>query len=261
MKIVGVLPVHNEEEYLPLSLGSLKDAPLDGLLIYLDRCTDRSKERAESFKPRYRVIIHEENGKGEMRDKWTEAYQRSHLLATELMDEEDVLFTLAADIIYPPQVFQKDHFDNADCVSFYYEERDTSFSLFRNAFANVVSKTSPFLALNKKDKPTYRWYNFGVRKHIFIELNGFREVPRVNGTEFMHDFLLRLIQRGYSWILLKKPVLKHLRTGFRPEKQWEHGIARAEMGYSFWRVFLHSVLYFKPLLMKGYMWRRLNKNL
>lgn len=261
MKIVGVMPVHNEEEYLAFSLGSLKDAPLDSLVIYLDHCTDRSKKISESFKPGYRVISHEGNGKRKMRDKMTEAYQRSHLLATELMDEEDVLFTLAADILYPQEVFLKDQFDIADCVSFYYEEQDVRFSLFKNAYANIVSKTSPFLALNKKNIPAYRWYNFGVGKHIFRELNGFREVPRINGTEFMQDFLFRLVQKGYSWILLKKPVLKHLRTGFRPQKQWEHGIARAEMGYSFWRVFLHSMLYFKPLLMKGYIWRKMNKNL
>jgi glycosyltransferase involved in cell wall biosynthesis len=42
-----VLPVHNEEEYLPACLESLKFA--DEIVIVLDKCTDRSKEIALQY--------------------------------------------------------------------------------------------------------------------------------------------------------------------------------------------------------------------
>jgi len=257
-RVFGVMPVHNEEKYLPFSLGSLLQAQLDGLLIYLDHCTDNSKKIVQSFSPKYEVIVHEETGRRTARDKMFEAYQKSHLLATDVIDDEDVLFSMAADLLYPLGVFNKKNFEIADCVSFYYEDQDIQLSSFRNAYVNIVSKTSPFLALTRLErKPLYRWYNFGVRSYIFKELNGFREVPRIHGTEFIQDFLFRLMRKGYTWTMLKKPTLKHMRTGFRPEKQWEHGVTRAEMGYRSWRVILHGLLYFKPILIKGYLWRKL----
>jgi len=49
MTISVVMPVHNEEKYLPYSLASLLRCPIDELVIVLDRCTDRSTIITERF--------------------------------------------------------------------------------------------------------------------------------------------------------------------------------------------------------------------
>ena len=38
------MAAHNEEKYLPYALGSLVGAPVDELVVCLDRCSDRSLE-------------------------------------------------------------------------------------------------------------------------------------------------------------------------------------------------------------------------
>jgi glycosyltransferase involved in cell wall biosynthesis len=113
-RISVVMAAHNEEEYLPYSLNSLAGAPIDELVIVLDRCTDESLRIVENFKCNFEKKIIQLQEK-----RWKNPTAEPFAVAAKAATG-DIVYVLGADIYADQKIFRAD-WSNLDYRSWSHE--------------------------------------------------------------------------------------------------------------------------------------------
>jgi glycosyltransferase involved in cell wall biosynthesis len=243
LKISGVMPVHNEQEYLPYSLSGLKSAPLDELVVILDRCTDSSESIITGFNPGYPVRVYHKMWQ-KWRSKIAETFEYGFSLASG-----DVLYGLAADCVYDPKMFDPKPFEKYAMMSYQYYNRDIHTSAIRQNMEIFLSKCFQWIDFAQQ---VWQGGVFATKKSVWCELH-FRDLPSEYGENVQFkDYCERLMAKGYKYYHVKTTKIVHLRAPLNRSRQVLEGKGRAELGYPYWRVLLHSLIHMKPYVLVGY---------
>lgn len=102
MRASVVIPVHNEEKYLPYCIMELLKSPLYEVVFVLDRCSDRSLEIVESVNFPFRTKVIEIKKK-EWNSPTAEPVFRGFKEATG-----DVAYAVGSDFYLDPAIFKVD---------------------------------------------------------------------------------------------------------------------------------------------------------
>jgi len=249
MKISGVMPIHNEEGYLPYSLASLQESLIDELVVVLDRCTDNSKKIIEKFSSyvSYSVKIVEVKKR-----KWFFPTAEVFKIGFENA-EGNVIYSLAADCIYNPEIFKID-WHNIDFASFPYFAYDLYGNLIDKIHANWINFYKIILNViypKLTKKPKFSGI-YAFKKTVY------EVIPRYDMMSEDIWFLKEAWKKGFRYKYYPDLINLHLRpsTHQRQTKQAIHGISRAKLGYPFWKVLAHSILLWKPNTFKAYLRER-----
>lgn len=239
------MPIKNEEKYLPYSLASLKQAPLDELVVSIETpCTDNSEEIISRFHPPYPIKVFHERC-GTWRNRIAEAVEQTFRRASG-----DVVYSLFADVIYDPNIFRLHPFKTYDMVSFRYFNRDLNTNPIRIYYEHLLSKVYEKIDFHES---VWRGAVFGTKRKVWQKLH-FKDIVSQYGEHLQFkDYRDRLQQNGYKHLHDKTTNNIDLRsTTFTKETQLKEGALRASKGYPPWKIFLHALIHLKPHIPTGY---------
>ena len=241
----GVMPIHNEEKYLPYSLSSLLDAEIDELVVVLDRCTDRSESIIDYFAEHVdyevkKVIVKERRWLYPTAEVFTIGFN---------MASGDIIYSLAGDCIYNPEIFRID-WSQIEFASFPYLDYPIYGKLIEKIQANWINMYkkiaySLYPKLSGKDKFSGI---YAFKRHVY------EAIPRIDVMSEDIWFLKEARKKGYKYKYFPDLINIHLRPTLlsNKEKQRWHGRSRAHLGYPLWKVIAHSVILGKPEVFKAY---------
>ena len=237
---------HNEEEYVDKSMPSVLNA-LRGfsaeVLFVADRCTDNTVDIVR----RYDVNVLEKKWK-----KWENSYAES--LQTGYLEAKGTYVSIIdADIAVPinffrdllPVIRRDIGSVAADVVTY----PDT---LWNRVFY-AWEKTYNITPLGKEPRGAARI----ILKSVLDRIGGFQDVAAPDT-----DLDIRLVEEGYtsvSVLAMKTYHLRHLSLGKMASGQITSGRARYALGISLKRTIGHSVLRFRPLILKGWLQEWVNR--
>jgi glycosyltransferase involved in cell wall biosynthesis len=240
-----VVPVHNEERFLFYSLPSIYRLEPDEVILLFDRCTDKSLNVAEKLAKRfeyaYRTRFIELN-KPSPEWAFRVAFLRWHGFKEA---KNDIILNTDADVIldekiktYLPQVGK----NNVALISF-----------GRKSYPPAPRLLIARLITNFSLKAFAGTFAFS-RRALFetIDENTFRRIVSAEDT-----YIYLSISKKYKTMFIQTNTI-HLREKESAEKQFVRGIAYWEVGHNpLWKATLHSIVYFRPLLLAGYFHARL----
>lgn len=235
------MPIHNEEDYLPCSLESLKrvEDKIFEFIFILDRSTDHSETVVRQWFPNARIILKETC-------KWKNAIAENFQIGFE-MSKGDVICTHDADVTTPSNLFSllgelKNNVASVGPTLLTCKEVS-----FLNRLYYYWEKTRRFAPLGEEPRGALRL----IRRDCLEKVGGFKDVI---AQESQLDIDLR--KAGYKSIIASNVVYYHLRRfSFRKaiRSQIKAGKMRRQMKMPFWRVFGHSILRLRPFVLYGYL--------
>lgn len=234
-----VVGIHNGYEYLRFSLPSLSLAPVDELILVLDRVdhVDKYKRFIRQVLPNAQIL--EKNfAIRKFRPNETFQYGFDHA-------NGDLFYVSAEDVILDTAEFSDSYWQDPEVgmVDFRYYEKDPFKFNFHVAWEGLLLKVSDGLF----HYGTIRSGFFGVRREVLEKVGGLKDYA----TE--EDWLRKeVVASGYRHIHIKTTHNLHLRPTYDKQRQIMQGISRKEQCHSFARVVLHSFLHLKPYVLKGY---------
>jgi glycosyltransferase involved in cell wall biosynthesis len=240
------MPVHNEERFLPYSLPSIYKLEPDEVILLFDRCTDKSLEIAEKLAKRFKYS--QRTKFIELNDPSPEWTFRVAFLRWYGFREakNDIILNTDADIILDKKI--KEYLsqigkDNVALISFGRKSYPPTprlliarflFNLLPQAFTGT----------------------FAFSRKAFLETvdeNIFKKIISAEDT-----YLYLSISKKYKTVFIQTNTI-HLREKESAKKQYARGVAYWEVSHNpLWKAILHSVVYFRPLLLMGYFHARLN---
>ena len=238
MKLSVVMPVHNEEAYLPYSLNSLRNCSIDELAILLDCCTDHSEAILQSFKTEIPIRIYRQTRRKSKAKVWEDIIKKA---------DNEIVYPLGADVIADPFMFDASPFANEKVAVVTYRHYPYRLETvhLHEGWETLLSKTLDKLGIFK----VTQFGVFGLRKSIFKKLRGFHDV-----ISPFNDYKQRVLEAGYTCLHNTSTNILHLRPEWDKQRQYNLGKARAvELHYPLWRVLLHSFLHLKPYVLAGYL--------
>ncbi len=245
MKYYIVIPAHNEEEFISLTLESLVSQTLlpKKAVIVNDNSTDRTAEIVEAFTKDHPFITLVEKKSSAIHlpgSKVIQAFQKGF----ETLDEDyDVIVKLDADLIFPNNYFETitKHFNSDPTIGMV------------GGFC-YIEKNGEWILENLTDKDHIRGALKAYRKETFEQMGGLK--PQMGW-----DTVDELLCKFYGWKVVTDASLKvkHLKpTGANYNKtaRYKQGEAFYTLGYGFWITSIASAkLSFmkkKPLLFLDY---------
>jgi len=237
------MPIHNEEEYLPESLKSLKqiENQFFEFIFILDRCTDNSENIVRQWFPNAK-IIKKESG------KWKNSLAENFQLGLKA-SKGTIICTQDADATAPPNLeplLDKLHGDVASVAPTLLTSKNVS---FLNRLYYWWEKTRKFAPLGEEPRGAFRL----IRRECLEQVGGFKDVI---AQETQLDIELR--KAGYRSIVVTGIVYYHLRKfSFRKaiRSQIQAGRMRRQLNMPFWRVLGHAVFRLRPFVVYGYLFK------
>ncbi len=240
-----VIPAHNEEEFISLTLESLVSQTLlpKKVVIVNDNSTDRTAEIVQAFAKDNPFITLVEKKSSAIHlpgSKVIQAFQKGF----ETLDENyDVIVKLDADLIFPNNYFETitKHFNSDPTIGMV------------GGFC-YIEKNGEWVLENLTDKDHIRGALKAYRKETFKQIGGLK--PQMGW-----DTVDELLCKFYNWKVVTDESLKvkHLKpTGANYNKtaRYKQGEAFYTLGYGFWITSIASAkLSFmkkKPLLFFDY---------
>jgi glycosyltransferase involved in cell wall biosynthesis len=240
-----VIPAHNEEEFISLTLESLVSQTLlpKKIVIVNDNSTDKTAEIVEAFAKDNPFITLVEKKSSAIHlpgSKVIQAFQKGF----ETLDQDyDVVVKLDADLIFPNNYFETitKHFNS-----------DLTIGMV-GGFC-YIEKNGDWILENLTDKDHIRGALKAYRKETFEQIGGLK--PQMGW-----DTVDELLCKFYNWKVVTDASLKvkHLKpTGANYNKtaRYKQGEAFYTLGYGFWITSIASAkLSFmkkKPLLFFDY---------
>lgn len=240
-----VIPAHNEEEFISLTLESLISQTLlpKKVVIVNDNSTDRTAEIVLAFAKDNPFITLVEKKSSAIHlpgSKVIQAFQKGF----ESLDEDyDVIVKLDADLIFPNNYFETitKHFNSDPTIGMV------------GGFC-YIEKNGEWILENLTDKDHIRGALKAYRKKTFEQIGGLK--PQMGW-----DTVDELLCKFYNWKIVTDESLhvKHLKpTGANYNKtaRYKQGEAFYTLGYGFWITSIASAkLSFmkkKPLLFFDY---------
>jgi len=245
MKYYLVIPAHNEEEFISLTLASLISQTLlpKKVVIVNDNSTDRTAEIVQAFAKEHPYISLVEKKSSAIHlpgSKVIQAFQTGY----ETLDEDyDVIVKLDADLIFPNNYFETitKHFQSDEKIGMV------------GGFC-YIEKNGEWVLENLTDKDHIRGALKAYRKETFKQIGGLR--PQMGW-----DTVDELLCKFYNWKVVTDESLKvkHLKpTGANYNKtaRYKQGEAFYTLGYGFWITAIASaklaMMKKKPLLFFDY---------
>jgi len=240
-----VIPAHNEEEFISLTLESLVTQTLlpKKIVVVNDNSTDRTAEIVQAFAKENPFITLVEKSSSAIHLPGSKVIQAFQTGFETLDDNYDVILKLDADLIFPDNYFETitRHFQSDDKIGMV------------GGFC-YVEKNGDWVLENLTDKDHIRGALKAYRKETFKQIGGLR--PQMGW-----DTVDELLCKFYDWKVVTDSSLKvkHLKpTGANYNKtaRYKQGEAFYTLGYGFWITAIASAkLSFmkkKPLLFLDY---------
>ncbi|MEM3641791.1 MAG: glycosyltransferase family 2 protein [Candidatus Bathyarchaeia archaeon] len=241
-----IMPIHNEEEYLPKSLKSLKkiEDQIFEFIFILDRCTDNSENIVRQWFPNAKIIR-------KTSTKWKNSLAENFQIGLAA-SKGNIICTQDADTTAPANLrpLLDKLKENVASVS-------PMVVTYKNAsFLNRVyywwEKTRKFAPLGEEPRGAFRL----IRRECLEQVGGFKDAI---AQETQLDIDLR--RAGYQSIMVKDVSCYHLRKfSFKKaiKSQIRAGIMRRQLHIPFWRVLGHSILRLRPFVIIGYLFIKEN---
>jgi glycosyltransferase involved in cell wall biosynthesis len=199
-KISVVIPVHNEEKYLPYCITGLVQSPIYEVIFVLDRCSDRSLKIIENvdFPFRVRVIeIKKKQWKGPTAEPIAIGCREAN---------GDVIYGVGSDMYVDPRIFMVG-WEGMDVCSFNLND----YSLYGNMRSMLMAKVREWVIVNyekMRSRTVHRRFATGVygfRKSIYQD---FRHIDCDAEDSY---FLSTCMQKGYRYRYFAWSKCLHLR--------------------------------------------------
>ncbi len=245
MKYYLVIPAHNEEEFISLTLASLISQTLlpKKVVIVNDNSTDRTAEIVQAFAKDNPFISLVEKKSSAIHLPGSKVIQAFQAGFETLDDDYDVIVKLDADLIFPNNYFETitKHFQSDDKIGMV------------GGFC-YIEKNGEWVLENLTDKDHIRGALKAYRKETFQQIGGLR--PQMGW-----DTVDELLCKFYNWKVVTDASLKvkHLKpTGANYNKtaRYKQGEAFYTLGYGFWITAIASaklsMMKKKPLLFFDY---------
>jgi glycosyltransferase involved in cell wall biosynthesis len=239
MKFTAIMPIHNEEQYLPYSLPSLYNIHPEQVILIFDRCTDKSLYIAEKISDKKEVLPEIIEVKEKIRGwSWQLAYliyrgvQQSHYQA---------IFVANADVVIDPTVKAKIQVlarKEIGWVSFGWIDYPLT---FENCLERAIQRVRTL------HTPSGINYAFKRNAYQSIDINKLKKVPIAVDQFIFKEIILQGLRPEY---FQTKSI--HLRP-IRTERHYLQGFLKYMRGESLSTVLFKSALYIKPLMVAGYL--------
>ena len=246
MKYYIVIPAHNEEKFIGLTLNSLLAQTIlpSKIVVVNDNSTDATAEIVSGFCAKHSFISIIENKSAAMHmpgSKVIMAFQQGYNV---LDDDYDLIVKLDGDLILPVNYFEQiiKHFNS-----------DASIGM-SGGFA-YIEKNGDWILENLTDKDHIRGAFKAYRKACFEQIGGLKPAM---GWDTVDELLCKF----YGWKVSTDSnlIVKHLKpTGANYNKaaRYKQGEAFYSLGYGFWLTSIASLklafLKQRPLLFADYL--------
>jgi glycosyltransferase involved in cell wall biosynthesis len=249
MKLYIVIPSHNEQEFIGLTLQSLVEQTVlpNKIVVVNDNSTDKTSEIVLEFaknNPFITLVNKTSDAIHLPGSKVIQAFQSGF----ETLDNHyDIIVKADADLIFPPNYFET-------IIKHFQSDKKTGMA---GGFA-YIEKNNEFVLENLTNKDHIRGAFKAYRKQTFIQIGGLKPAM---GWDTVDELLCKF----YNWKVVTDASLKvkHLKpTGANYNKtaRYKQGEAFYTLGYGFWITTIASaklaMMKNKPLLfidyIKGY---------
>lgn len=230
------MAVHNEEDWLKISLPYLAQCPLNKLVVVFDRCTDNSEKVFTELYKKPAILSQKTWANWHYQMAEAKAYGMNYAVK----DGADYVLVADADLLIDKCEVTNaktilDINPDVDAVCFAYRQHSITGKLsdrLRDEIANLLGIVIRHLGVK------YRGGTYMVRaKHAHI-------------TDFQSDY--ETVLEGLNTKVLNAGT--HLRPRYDKESQFSRGLSRARIKrYGFLRVALASALELSPHMLKGYL--------
>ena len=222
MKFLIIIPAHNEEENILPCLESLKNQTFQDFkcVIVNDGSTDKTQEIAEMYKiqsTKYKVL-NLEKSEHQPGAKVVRTFNKG--LASENLEEFDVVCKFDADIIFPENYLEKinevyEKNPNAGMVSGLVYIRSSFIPRNEEFHSDFLNKNNEWTFENLSSKNHVRGPIKSYRKELFLKMNGLRAVLGWDNIDVM---LCKM--HGFETVTIKELWVKHLRpTAYKYKSQ------------------------------------------
>lgn len=247
MNFSVVMPIHNEEKYLPYSLSSVYNLDPGEVILLFDRCTDNSLNVARKIsdilntKDLTRFITLNKSS-----PDWSNrvAFLRRYGFK---ITNYDIILNTDADIILDAEIrkFLKKIKGNVGLISFGYIDKPFTVQCF---LRRIVARFTPF-------KGYAGIYGFSKKAWEKTESSKIRDVERGEDT-----FLRLSIQKKYR-------TLHHNTTSIhmRPDENFQRHYLRGKTYFQvvhdpLWKILIHGFFLLRPAVIIGYLQSKLSKS-
>ena len=238
-RITVIMPIHNEAEYLPACLKSLKaiENGFFEFIFVLDRCTDNSKDIVKKY---FNSVLVEKN-----ECKWKHSLAENYQIGLK-MARGEIICTHDADATCPKDIGPLLAALSGNVASVSAEVITWKNASFLNWLYHYWEKTHRIAPFGEEPRGAFRL----MRKDIVEQIGGFKDV---SAQETVLDVEIR--RAGFRSILVKGVITYHLRRiSLRKtiKTQIRNGRTRRELKVPFWKVFGHALIRLRPFIVYGY---------
>jgi glycosyltransferase involved in cell wall biosynthesis len=236
MKYYIVIPSHNEEKFISLTLQSLVEQTIlpNKIVVVNDNSTDSTEEIVLQFSKKYSFINHINNTSDAIHLPGSKVIQAFQKGLETLDDDYDFIVKADADLIFPSNYFETiiKHFLSDERIGMV------------GGFA-YIEKNGDWILENLTDKDHIRGAFKAYRKECFHQIGGLKPAM---GWDTVDELLCKF----YNWKVVTDSTLKvkHLKpTGANYNKtaRYKQGEAFYSLGYGF---FITSIASAKLAMMK-----------
>lgn len=222
MKYHIIIPAHNEERFIALTLRSLAEQTVlpNKVIVVNDNSTDKTEEIIKSFAEKYSFIHLVNKVSDAIHLPGSKVIQAFHEGEKHLDGDYDIIVKADADLIFPHDYFET-------VISHFQSDERTGMA---GGFA-YIEKNGKWILENLTDKDHIRGAFKAYRKECFNQIGGLKAAM---GWDTVDELLCRF----YGWKIKTDESLhvKHLKpTGVDYNKisRYKQGEAFYTLGYGF----------------------------
>lgn len=248
VKFSIVMPIHNEENFLPFSLPSIFKLGPDEIILIFDRCTDRSLTLSYEIAKRANYKSHTkfiEMNEQSPKWKFRPAFLRTYGFK---MARNDIILNTDADIILDYTIrgcLRLIGKKGIGLISFGRREYPIT---FQGSVARLISTFIPKIGFTG----TYAFSKKAWQKTMDEET-----MKKIYSAE--DTYLCMLVSRSYKTRFIKTDNI-HLRPREDQKSHFIKGVTRWQVKHDpLWKALLHSLIYLRPMVFVGYLHARLSK--
>lgn len=222
MRYYAIIPAHNEEAFMGLTLQSLAEQTVlpAKVVVVNDNSTDNTAAIVTEFAQKYQWITLVNKKSDAVHMPGSKVIQAFHAGQAVIDDNYDIIVKLDADLILPA-----DYFENV-LAAFAQDDKVG----MAGGFA-YIEKNGEWILENLTDKDHIRGAFKAYRKELFLQMGGLR--PAMGW-----DTVDELLAKFYDWkvVTIERLKVKHLKpTGANYNKaaRYKQGEAFYTLGYGF----------------------------
>ena len=247
MKFSVILPVHNEEKFLPLSLPSIIALNPEEIVFLFDRCNDRSEEVVTKILASHHVTHKATfHYKITPRPSWRTRIAYLRYFGSKVARNNNVLFT-SADIILDPQI--RDHLKltpEVQFISFWHNDYPVSWS-------SRLKRLAISTRIGGLGKSRFLGGSHFFDRRIAFKLENVESLMKIESAEDTH--LLMAINTRYKTKCVVVNSI-HLRPRGKERDRLCGRLAWSISHRSFHVTIIKALCLLQPLQIKGYIHER-----